>query len=359
LEGKTLSAMTKSLFFRADVSPEVGLGHVRRCAVLAKACRMLGAKAHLMVRSRNVSFDSIGDWGGARLHEMPWDLTPDEDGQWVLETCREFGISKGVVDHYRLSEGYQERLIEAGLEWMQFGNKKHTHPLMGRWVHDASPGANVSAYEGRQKRDGTAFLLGPDYALVGSGFRRVRAGLEPPQDGAVASVLVTFGGGDDSGATLRTLRWLEEAGYLGRRVVLTGPNNPNLGELREVAERTPAVHLEVGNWEPAAVMAGNQLVICAGGTTLHEVACLGLPAVIVSIAENQVAPAVAWQAGGLGVYWGDLAGLEDREAVQKLKEILTDRTVRAGFARKAWEIQDGCGASRVAEALMSNGVEGD
>jgi spore coat polysaccharide biosynthesis predicted glycosyltransferase SpsG len=208
--------MNKKVFFRVDAAPEMGLGHVRRCAVLAQACRALGAELHVIARWHDVDLESAGDWTGAKIHEMPWALTPDEDAKWLAGLCQDWGLRQGVVDHYRQSQSYQERILEAGLEWLQFGNTKHSHPLWGRWVHDASPGANVSAYEGRQKRDGTAFLLGPDYALVGSSFRRVRAGLEPPQDGAVESVLVTFGGGDDAGATLRALRWLEEAGFIWR-----------------------------------------------------------------------------------------------------------------------------------------------
>ncbi len=351
--------MNKKVFFRADAAPELGLGHVRRCAVLAQACRGLGAEIHLIARWHDVEIESAGDWTGAKIHEMPWELTPDDDAKWLVALCQDLGLQQGVLDHYRQSQSYQERMIEAGVEWLQFGNTRHTHPLLGHWVHDSSPSANVSGYVGRQVRDGTVFLLGPAYALVGVGFRNVRADLKSPQYCEVESVLVTFGGGDDLGATLRVLRWLKEGGYRGRRVVVTGSRNPNLGELRALAERTPGIHLEVGNWQPAAVMAGNQLAICAGGTTLHEVACLGLPVVILSIAENQVAPAVAWQSEGLGVYLGNLTRLADREAIQKLKELLIDREIRAGFARKAWRIQDGNGGRRVAECLIADNRSGD
>lgn len=344
--------MTKSMFFRADVSPEVGLGHVRRCAVLAKACRMLGAKAHLMVRSRNVSFDSIGDWGGARLHEMPWDLTPDEDGQWVLETCREFGISKGVVDHYRLSEGYQERLIEAGLEWMQFGNKKHTHPLMGRWVHDASPGAEMTGYTGRKIGAETEFLFGPGYALVSESFSRVRALLAGPEEQTVETILITIGGGDDCGATLRVLRWLDAVGFEGRRLVLTGPTNGSLEALWRIAEGSANLEVQVGNWDPAETMGRCQLAVCAGGTSLHELACLGIPVVIVTIADNQVAPAEAWQRAGFGENLGTLSDITDSTASTVLKSILGSSEKRFQMAVKAWNSQDGMGAQRVANRLL-------
>jgi spore coat polysaccharide biosynthesis predicted glycosyltransferase SpsG len=344
--------MIKSLFFRADVSPEIGLGHVRRCAVLAQACRMLGAEAHLMVRSRNVSIDSIGDWGGARLHEMPWDLTPDEDAQWVLEACRELGLSKGVVDHYRLSEGYQERLIEAGLEWMQFGNIKHTHPLLGRWVHDASPGTETMAYSGRKIGTETEFLLGPGYALVSEGFRSVRALLPGPKEEAVESILITFGGGDDGGATMRVLGWLDRLGFEGRRLVLTGSANRSLGALRAAAEGSRSLEVQVGNWDPAEAMGRCQLAFCAGGTSLHELACLGLPVVTLTIADNQVAPAEAWQRAGLGKNLGAVTEVNDLAACEVIDSVLRRSEERLRMAEKAWGSQDGLGSQRVARRVL-------
>ena len=305
-----------------------------------------------MVRSRNVSFDSIGDWGGARLHQMPWDLTSDEDGQWVSEKCREFGLSKGVVDHYRLSEGYQERLIEAGLEWMQFGNTKHTHPLMGRWVHDASPGAEMVVYSGRKIGTETEFLLRPRYALVNESFRKVRNLLVAPKKQTVESILITIGGGDDCGATLRVLSWLDAVGYKGHRLVLTGPTNGSLEALWKIAERTANLEVQVGNWDPAEAMGKCQMAVCAGGTSLHELACLGIPVVIVTIASNQVAPAEAWQRAGFGENLGALSDITDSAASNVLKSILGRSEKRFQMAVKAWNSQDGLGAQRVANRLL-------
>jgi spore coat polysaccharide biosynthesis predicted glycosyltransferase SpsG len=344
--------MRRAVFFRADASPEAGLGHVRRCAVLAQACQQLGAEVHLIARWRDVAIESAGDWTGAKIHELPWELTPDEDAEWVVNVCQEFGIGKGVLDHYRLSGAYQERLGESELEWMQFGNTGHAHPLLGRWVHDASPGAEMTGYEGRVIGAGTEFLLGPRYALVGEGFRSVRALMPGPKEEAVESILITFGGGDDRGATMRVLGWLDRLGFEGRRLVLTGPSNRSLGALCAAAEGSGSLEVQVGNWEPAEAMGGCQLAFCAGGTSLHELACLGLPAVILTIADNQVAPAKAWQRAGLGEHLGALIDGVDSAACEVLGSVLKSSERRLRMAEKAWSGQDGLGSQRVARRVL-------
>jgi len=352
--------MNGRLFFRADAAPEMGLGHVRRCAVLAQACRELGAEIHLIARWRDVAIESAGDWTGAKIHEMPWELTPDEDAQWVVNVCREFGIGKGVVDHYRLPGAYQERLGENGLEWMQFGNTGHVHPLLGRWVHDASPGAEMTGYADRAIGARTEFLLGPRYALVSEGFRSVRALLPGPKEEAVESILITFGGGDDRGATMRVLGWLDRLGFEGRRLVLTGPSNRSLGALCAAAEGSGSLEVQVGNWEPVEVMGRCQLALCAGGTSLHELACLGLPVVTLTIADNQVVPAEAWQRAGLGENLGALIDVEDLAACEVLGSVLRSSEKRLRMAGKAWGSQDGFGAQRVARrALGLVGADAD
>jgi len=345
--------MNKKLFFRADAAPEIGLGHVRRCAVLAQACRELGTEVHLIVRWHDVAIDSDLDWTGVKVHEMPWGVSLEEDVRYVVGVCGKFGIRRGVIDHYRLPGEYQERLVEYGIDWMQFGNALQTHPLMGRWVHDASPGADKRMYVKRNVGRESVFLMGPEWALVGSCFRDVRAALDEPRIKEVKSILITFGGGDDHGATKRVLGWLDVIGFAGRRLVLTASMRGRNWKMLSKAEGMGKIDLHVGNWEPAEAMGGCQLAVCAGGTTLHELACLGVPAVIVTIADNQVAPAEAWKGEGFGEYLGAIADVNDATACEVLASVLKRPEWRLQMAEKAWSHQDGLGAQRVAQKLLS------
>jgi UDP-2,4-diacetamido-2,4,6-trideoxy-beta-L-altropyranose hydrolase len=349
--------MNGRLFFRADAAPEMGLGHMRRCSVLAVACRQLGAEIHLLVRRREVERAAFGNWGGAVIHEVPWNCTPEEDAKWTLERCRDNELQIGVLDHYRIDVGYQQVLERGGLKWLQFGNTGHRHPLWGKWVHDANPAARRDDYLGRFEDPQTECLMGPSYALVGAIYGGLREKVGVPQKRRVESVMMTFGGGDDRGAFERGLRWLDALGFEGRRILLTTGLNPGLDALRRRTAGDGRIELHVDNWQPAEVMAECQLAITAGGTSVYEFACLGVPTVIVCTATNQWATAQAWQERGLAVSLGALETVEDAVAEQQIGRLIEDGDARLELARRSGSAVDGGGAKRVAEVLLGSGAE--
>jgi UDP-2,4-diacetamido-2,4,6-trideoxy-beta-L-altropyranose hydrolase len=344
--------MNRRVFFRVDASPEIGLGHLRRCGVLAAECRKREIEAHFLIRRHSLDLGGQEFPPGAILHDLPWESTPAEDARAMVELCARHHVEVGVVDHYRMGGHYQDILKEAGLRWMQFGNSRHTHPLRGDLVHDASPGARAASYAARiVDDDAPQFLTGPAYALVGQTFRDQRAGLPPPALRNLDSILLTFGGGDDRGAALAALEWLDTAGFAGRRLLLTTHLNPSLPALRKWADDSPLIELHVDNWQPAPLMAECQLAICAGGTTTFELACLGIPMAIVCIAENQIAPAMAWDAAGLACNLGAFPALEPVSVTTRLNPLLNDPALRQRMATKCWESVDGAGVVRTVDAL--------
>jgi UDP-2,4-diacetamido-2,4,6-trideoxy-beta-L-altropyranose hydrolase len=340
------------LFFRLDASPKMGLGHLRRCCVLARACHKKGAKTHFFIRSEALDLRTQDFPADAVIHEIPWTCTPEEDAALTVALCHANGIRAGVVDHYRVSEPAQKILNNGGLRWMQFGNRLHTHPLLGALVHDANPGATIEDYRGRIHGAEPEFLTGPSYALVAEDFLEERAKHPLPDSPAITSILLTFGGGDDRGATLAALDWLEAAGYSGKRMLLTTRMNPQLPALKERAAIKPEIELHVDNWHPAPLMTQCQLALCAGGTSLHELACLGVPPIIVCIADNQYFPAQSWHEAAMAVNLGPAQEIQPQDAIRHLQRLLDHPGERLAMARRCWETQDGLGATRVAAALL-------
>lgn len=345
--------MNPGLFFRFDASPEIGLGHLRRCGVLAREALRRGRPAHLLIRQHGLDLAQLELPAACAVHTLPWELEPEPDARLTAELCRRLGLGAGAVDHYRLDDGYQQVLRSTGLRWLQFGNLQHRHGLRADLVHDASPGVTADHYAERaQLPDGGHWLTGPAYALVGEAFQAERRRLPAPAAQPVRRALLCFGGGDDRGAALAALAWLEAAGFAGTRVVLTTRLNPHLPALEECARQSPRIELHVDNWQPAPLMAGCQLALSAGGTVLYELACLGVPTAITCIADNQQAPARFWQAAGLATLLGHLSDLRAAPPVAALQDLIADANLRLALSRQLRSAVDGQGARRVMDALL-------
>lgn len=336
-----------AIFFRLDVAPEIGFGHLRRCVVLAEACQALGLQVGFLIRSHGITRQELSLPGGAQWCEIPWASSPEEDARLTIQQVQAWGCAAGVIDHYRLTEAYQQAIGRAGIRWLQFANPGHTWPISGDLVFDASPGASAETYRARTIQLSPRFLLGPQYALLASSFRAAK----PPANRT--GVVLTFGGGDDRGATLRALELLDTAGYPGRRMILATSKNPRLPEILHGAQGRAEV--EIDNWAPAPLMAGCEAAFCAGGTTLYELACLGLPAFILTIADNQVPGAKAWERAGLGYYLGPQEGLDLGAAARVVQARLADRTWLEAARALGQQQVDGRGAERVASALADFG----
>lgn len=54
----------------------------------------------------------------------------------------------------------------------------------------------------------------------------------------------------------------------------------------------------------AELMANSDLAIGAGGTTTWERCCLGLPAIVIGVAENQIELSISCHESGVIVYLG-------------------------------------------------------
>lgn len=345
--------MNPGLFFRFDASPEIGLGHLRRCCVLAREAVRRGRPAHLLIRQQRLDLARLDLPPECTVQNLPWELDPEPDARLTTDLCRRLGLGAGVVDHYRLDDGYQQVLRSAGLRWLQFGNLQHRHGLRADLVHDASPGVTADHYAERARSPaGCRWLTGPAYALVGEAFQEERRRLPPPAAQPVSRVLLCFGGGDDRGAALAALAWLEAAGFAGTRVVLTTRLNPHLPALQECARHSPRIELHTDNWQPAPLMAGCQLALSAGGTVLYELACLGVPTAITCIADNQQAPARFWQDAGLATLLGDLGSLQAAPPVAALRDLIADEGLRLELGRRLRRAVDGQGARRVMDALQ-------
>lgn len=101
----------------------------------------------------------------------------------------------------------------------------------------------------------------------------------------------------------------------------------------------------------AALMSAADLAVGAGGSTSWERSCLGLPSLIVELAENQRNIAASLDRAGAALDLGKAETLTNEKLTAALQMLYHDEERRSAMAEQAAAICDGDGTRRVMEVL--------
>jgi RimJ/RimL family protein N-acetyltransferase len=129
--------------------------------------------------------------------------------------------------------------------------------------------------------------------------------------------------------------------------VIAGGANPHYDQLTELAESLGGrFHLVRNAADMPQRIAEADLAITAGGSTCWEMAYLGLPNVVIVLADNQRACAAGLDAQGCSVSLGWHEDCDEARIAEAFANLADDPKRRADMSRAGMELVDGEGASR-------------
>ena len=358
--------------FRADASIRIGSGHVMRCLTLADCLKARGHESRFLVRSHEGHLaEHIRERGhavvslpveGADRDEADPDGPPHAEwlgGPWTGDATATLAALKDaapdwlVVDHYALDARWEVLLAPAGSRMLvidDLADRPHACDML----LDQNLGRRAADYEALLPA-GCEILIGQQFALLRPEFRALRAaslarrGAPTPRN-----ILVAMGGIDKDDATSAVLDGIEAAGLPDGVVVtvVSGRDAPWLDKIRRRAKhmRLPTEVL-VGVRDMAERMMQADLAVGAAGGTAWERCCLGLPSIVVVLAENQRSGAEALGRAGAAWVIDGIAAVP--HALPGLLTAAAAPGALAQVARRAAGINDGRGVERVCERLLS------
>jgi UDP-2,4-diacetamido-2,4,6-trideoxy-beta-L-altropyranose hydrolase len=223
---------------------------------------------------------------------------------------------------------------------------------------DSSWGRSITDYRDLVPA-GTLVLTGPRYAPLRSEFAASRhaALIRRSTGAAVARVLVSMGLTDVGGITARIVTGLlatpVQARLQAQLDVVIGSLAESRDALEALAHNDRRVRLHIDPPDMARLMTNADLAIGAGGTTTWERCCLGLPTVLVVLADNQRPGAVALERAGAAKIVPAAADANLR-TIASLAVGLADNTrARTAMAAAAAAIVDGKGVERVCQSILA------
>lgn len=338
------------VLFRADAGASIGAGHVMRCLAVAEAVQELGGDALFAAASLPPPLEDRLRGAGMAVHRI--DAAPGSAADLAATSivAAEAGAAAIVLDGYGFSEEWRSGLAETGLCVLAFDDAGTGEPIHAGLIVNAAPDAGRLPY--RKGNPDARLLLGPAYAPLRREVREAAAAPKPPLEER-RSLLVTFGGSDPLGLTAPVVERLAPRLPPGVWLdVAVGGAVRDAGAVEAVAERfKDSVRLHRDTPRMGHLMAQAGLAVSAAGTTTGELAAIGTPAVLVTIADNQLEAARQSEAlGWCALVAGQTEGAPERIVAAAL-DLWTDPARRRAMAEKLAGIVDGRGALRIAQAL--------
>lgn len=336
------------LVIRADGNARMGTGHVMRMLALAQAYRRRGGRVVFLAADIPDALVRVLEGHQVAVNRVPAAPGSEDDARLAARQAAEEEAGWVVLDGYHFGPDYQAWLQSRGFKVLVMDDMAHLPSYHGHIIVNQNLHAPLCRYP---VNNGTRLLLGPDYVLLREEFRRRRAqrravGLEARR------VLVTMGGGDSGNFTATVIRALKKSRLALEITAVVGPANPHRSALQALANGT-GTRIITSPPSMADLMAWADLAISAGGSTVWELAFMGLPALLVTTAGNQAGIVDACARTGMAVNLGDPARLDEEDILQVVEQLIRSPVMRRRMAAAGAQLVDGGGCDRIIDAMSA------
>ena len=313
-----------------------------RCLGLAQYLRDEGASCSILTTA--VKEPVVARWREEEIdiQEHQARRGSPEDAAATLAAAATSGAQWIVADGYDFGLSWQQAAKEGAAGLLCFddlGGASFAADL----VVNQNPGAQDLSYD--MEGDGRV-LAGADYVVLRRDIRRLKreASSQPPH------LLVTFGGYDEDNLALAAMRELAGVEAPFAATVICSANADGLAEAQTFAASHPDRFRVLPPGDIVPLMAAADLALCAGGTTALELASLGVPMVLVTVADNQEPGAAALAGAGCARLAG--RGVEALgQAALALGDLLRDAAACKDMGRAGTALVDGDGVARIAKSI--------
>lgn len=337
-------------YFRADGNAAIGAGHLMRCLTIADELAGLPGlgKADICFICADEASGALAQAGGYETTVLHTDYRHMEEE--LPRLMRLLGDTVYhpvlIMDSYYITESYLQALKQLSHIFLLDDMAQQAYPVDQVLNYNAFATREQYGrlYQGKRTKyyTGSTYVpLRPQFRQAGYSFR------EQVQD-----ILITTGGGDSENIGARIFETIQKPGL--RYHVVIGRFHPDFEGWKRREREYPQLSVHYDVKDMAALMKSCDIAVTAGGTTIYELAALGIPFLCFSYAENQeqLTEYIGRKqiAGYCGAFHQDPVGTLTR-AGRLMDELVFDPDIRGRMQEKEKKMVDGLGAIRIARLL--------
>jgi UDP-2,4-diacetamido-2,4,6-trideoxy-beta-L-altropyranose hydrolase len=329
----------KTLLFRVDGKKSLGMGHIIRCLGLADVLRCENPELEILFLTKYEEGKNIIEKNGYQAV-----LVADDGFDEIKELAQKNALL--ITDFFDTDNPYISKIKKTtGLKIISIDNNTKLKKINS----DILINTNV-VNEGETKVIGsTRYFLGINYMILRKEFGEGQHEREI-QD-KVSSILVMSGGADDPGLTLTAVKALQDIPEDVDITVVLGPGFAYHDQLTEILSRTKRkfniIHDPKNLIE---LMKKTDMAISAAGITMWELATLGVPSIVVPLADHQADVAKVFENAGACVNMG-YTPPNSNDIYEATIKLMQNKTLREQLSRQGQKLVDGKGLDRVVNLI--------
>jgi UDP-2,4-diacetamido-2,4,6-trideoxy-beta-L-altropyranose hydrolase len=355
------------IIIRADSSFNIGSGHIMRCLTLATELSKRGHFVEFVCRELPGNLIHYIEHAGFTVYTLPYNTTLnikktiyeslneiwEEDARLTKDILKRINARIVILDHYSFDEKWENEIYQYVNQILvidDLENRKHNCDfLLDQNFFFLKKNRYIELLD--QK---TMKLFGPSFALLRDEFLLNRKKIE---DKSIKNILIYFGASDITQETKKVLKALINLSSTYELIidVIIGISNREYEELKREFSMHKHISFYTQTNEFSSFMKKADLCIGAGGSTTWERCCIGLPSIVIPVAENQIIPMKELNKANAIILMEATNDFKRYE--EKIKSVLDmpvrelQKICKAGFA-----IFDGLGVKRVADILEGRGI---
>lgn len=348
--------MEATIAFRVEANAEIGVGHFMRCLALAEGWRNRKGHCCFIMSSIPKALKSKLDIERIRMFQIPTKAGSVDDAKATLQIAAKIRPSWLIADGYCFTTIFQKAIRHLGTRLVLIDDFGQLKEYDSDLIIDQNLGTDETFY--RHRGSNTKLLLGPRYTMLRKEFLKYRNTPKAVTQTA-KKILLTIGGGDAQNFTSKVLKAINQSDLDGIELfVIAGPANPHIDTLKkEIQNFKVPVQLFVNPKEISKIMSQIDVAISSAGTTALQLAFLGVPTMVITLAENQKRVAEGLVKFGAVETLGSIDKVSGRKIQKALKNLLTDFQKRIEMSKRAQALNDGYGVDRILNHLNVKAVK--
>lgn len=320
--------MRATVCFRVDAGISMGNGHLMRCITLAHALAKQGFHCQFICRPLP---EKLLQWLQAQypVQQLAPDIIEQFSDARACVALLNLPVDLLVVDHYQLAAPFEQSLRSRCRFIMvidDLANRQHDCDLL----------LDQNMYPDQHTRylqrvpDHCCTLLGPGFALLRDEFYQSRPAANRNR------LLINFGATDPDNLTMLAISALELLKFeCPPTDIVVGATNPWQAEIAHAVRLLPNVQLHIECAYMATLMQSARLMLGSGGATHWERCYCALPALVVTVAENQLATTVYLAKLGACVWLGQASDMSASYFAERLRFYLAQPTLLNNISKNA------------------------